>query len=119
MHYYQHSKNSPKGWQKDTWPYWNLPNLPAVYALYFDGELKYIGQSRDLRNRFAQGYRSMRYGYARNVHTPWGEFPDTTVIEIKFHHGWRLGDWAMREIRFITRLKPVFNTHHKGRASNV
>lgn len=106
-------------WHSSKWPFsrGDLPQRPAVYAIYFDGQLKYIGQSNNIANRFSG--RAMRYGFARNIHTPWGEFKDTTSIVVKYHHGWRRGDWAMREIRLIHRVRPEFNRHHRGRATNV
>lgn len=105
-------------WTRKVWPFSRLPSKPAVYAIYFDGELKYIGQSSNLASRFSERARGIRYGLKQNIHTPWGEFPDETSIAIKYHHGWKYGDWAMREIRLICKLKPDFNTHHKRRAQN-
>jgi excinuclease UvrABC nuclease subunit len=87
-----------------------LPNAPCVYAVYFDGELVYVGQSSSLSNRFSG--HAFRYGYAKNIHTPWADISSSVRIEIKAKFSERLGDWAMWEIRLIRRLKPIFNTHH-------
>lgn len=88
-----------------------LPDKACVYAVYFDGILKYVGQSNSLSNRFSG--HAFRYGYAKNIITPWGEFPSGTRIEVKAKFSERLGDWAMWEIRLIARLHPIFNTHHR------
>jgi hypothetical protein len=90
-----------------------LPNKPCVYAVYFDGSLVYIGQTNRLSNRFSG--HAFRYGYGREIITPWCECPDQTKITIKAKFSERLGDWAMWEIRLISRLQPMFNTHHKKR----
>ena len=88
-----------------------LPSKPCVYAVYLDGKMVYIGQTNRLSNRFSGG--RFRYGYARNLITPWGDVPDTTVVSIKVRFSERYGDWAMWEIRLIHRLQPEFNRHHK------
>lgn len=90
-----------------------LPRAPGVYAIYFDGELRYIGQTVDLRNRFSE--HRFRYGYAKNIITPWGDVPDTAVIIIKYSLSRRYGDWAMRELRLIRSLRPRYNVNGRGR----
>lgn len=91
-----------------------MPAEAACYAVYWNGRLVYIGQTTDLRNRFH--LHNFRLGYANNIHTPWGHnCPDTDVFTVKARFSERLGDWAMREIRLIRRLRPEFNSHHKGR----
>jgi excinuclease UvrABC nuclease subunit len=87
-----------------------LPNKPCVYAVYFDGDLVYVGQSSSLSNRFSG--HAFRYGYAKNIVTPWQTIDDKVKIDIKAKFSERLGDWAMWEIRLIRRLKPIFNRHH-------
>jgi hypothetical protein len=89
----------------------NFPNRACVYAVYFDGDLVYIGQSSSFSNRFSG--HAFRYGYGKNIHTPWADVSDTTKIDIKVKFSERLGDWAMWEIRLIRRLKPKFNQHHR------
>jgi excinuclease UvrABC nuclease subunit len=91
-----------------------LPNAPATYAIYFDGDMVYIGSSKDIRNRFSG--HGFRYGYARNIITPWHEIHDSVAITLKYKITKKIGEWSMREIRLINRLKPLFNSHHKGRA---
>ena len=91
-----------------------LPSIPAVYAVYFDNDLVYIGSSNNIRNRFSG--HAFRYVYARNVVTPWQTIDDTVEIILKFRPTRKIGEWLMREIRLIQRLKPLFNSHHKGRA---
>lgn len=90
-----------------------LPITPAVYAIYFDDDLVYIGSSNNIRNRFSG--HAFRYGYAKNIVTPWQELPISVVITMKYRTVKKIGEWAMREIRLITRLRPFFNFHHKGR----
>lgn len=88
-----------------------LPNKPCVYAVYFDDDLVYIGQTNRLSNRFSG--HAFRYGYGKNIITPWCDCSDNTRIDIKAKFSVRLGDWAMWEIRLIHRLQPKFNIHHR------
>jgi hypothetical protein len=90
-----------------------FPNRACVYAIYFDNELVYVGQSTSLSNRFSG--HAFRYGYAKNIHTPWQDVSSSTKIDIKAKFSEKLGDWAMWEIRLIRRLKPLFNTHHRNK----
>lgn len=96
--------------KKQTQP---LPSKPCVYAVYFDEQLVYIGQTNRLSNRFSG--RRFRYSYANEIITPWCEVSGDTRITIKARFSERYGDWAMWEIRLINRIKPLFNTHHKIR----
>lgn len=91
----------------------NLPKVPCCYAIYFDGQLKYIGSTSDLRNRFSG--HAFRYGYAKNLYTPWGSFGLSTDIRLKYSPSKKYGDWLMREARLIRRLQPEFNVKLKGR----
>ena len=89
-----------------------LPNKPCVYGVYFNDDLVYIGQSTSLSNRFSG--HAFRWGYAKNIHTPWQVISSDVRIDIKAKFSERLGDWAMWEIRLIRRIKPLFNTHHRN-----
>ena len=84
------------------------PALPGVYVILFNREAVYIGQTNNLRLRLMR--HNIRYGYARNVHTPWGSFPDDVGIKCKIKLSRKLGDWAMWEIRLLHKLKPRFNS---------
>lgn len=84
-----------------------LPRVAGVYAIYFDNELVYIGQSNDLGARLVR--HGIKFGYARNIHTPWGSVPDSVKVTAKVKRSRRTGDWAMWEIRLIQRLQPRFN----------
>lgn len=84
-----------------------------MYVVYVDGVMSYIGQSCDIANRFSE--HKIRHGYAKVIRTPWGDFPLGTSLVIKVKRSKVLGDWAMWEIRLIHRLRPIFNSHHKGR----
>ncbi len=92
-----------------------LPVVACCYALYFDGRLKYVGSTNNLRNRFSG--HAFRHGYAKNIITPWGDFAITTKITLKFKPSKRYGDWLMHECRLIKRLQPEFNKKLKGRAA--
>lgn len=93
----------------------DIPSVACCYAIYFDGALKYIGSTGDLRNRFSG--HAIRYGFAKNIITPWGDFPDTVSFVVKYKASRRYGDWLMLEARLIRRIKPDFNKKLKGRAS--
>lgn len=94
-----------------------FPNKPCVYCVYFDDDLVYIGQTNSLSNRFSG--HSFRYGYGRNIITPWATLSDDVKIDIKAKFSERLGDWAMWEIQLIRRIKPIFNTHHKNKRKEI
>lgn len=96
----------------------NRPDIPVVaccYAIYFDGILKYIGSTGNLRNRFSG--HAIRFGFAKNIHTPWGVFPDSVQLVVKYKPSRSYGDWLMLEARLIRRIKPIFNKKLKGRAA--
>lgn len=90
-----------------------IPPVSCVYAVYFDADLVYVGSSVDVRNRFSE--HKIRYGYAKNIITPWCDVPSWTRITLKIKRSIRRGDWAMWEIRLIHRLRPTFNRQHTGR----
>jgi hypothetical protein len=91
----------------------SIPALPGVYVIYFNDRPVYAGQSANVRTRI--GSHKFRFGYGRNIHTPWADIPDTVSVTTKVKITRRLGDWAMWEIRLIARLHPEFNTHHLKR----
>lgn len=99
----------PGRWREfDPLAHVDLPlNMPAVYAIYIDGELVYIGQTANLRGRFQTHH--LRPGYARNIITPWGDLPGSAKITAKAKPSRRYGDWAMIELRLIRRLRPRLN----------
>ena len=90
-----------------------MPSTAGVYAVYFSNDLVYIGSTNNLRNRFSG--HAFRYGYGRNIITPWQDLEDDVTVTVKYKQTKKLGEWAMREVRLIHRLRPLFNTHHKGR----
>ena len=92
----------------------SLPRVSCCYVIYLDGQLKYIGSTNDLRNRFSG--HAFRYGYGRNIHTPWGTFPDDIKFIIKYKPSKKYGDWLMIEARLIRKLRPEYNKKLKGRA---
>ena len=86
-----------------------FPDVPAVYAIYFDGELGYIGQTVRLSGRLSSYHIHINLFGGPLWVTPWGSFND---VRIKFKLGHRYGDWLMREARLIRRLKPKFNSSY-------
>lgn len=90
-----------------------LPVISCCYVIYFDGQLKYIGSTNNLRNRFSG--HSIRYGYAKNLVTPWGIFDFPLSMVIKYKPSKKYGDWLMLEARLIRRVQPEFNQKLKGR----
>jgi excinuclease UvrABC nuclease subunit len=92
----------------------SLPRVSCCYVIYLDGRLKYIGSTNDLRNRFSG--HAFRYGYGRNIHTPWGDFSDDIKFIIKYKPSKKYGDWLMIEARLIRKLRPEYNKKLKRRA---
>lgn len=91
----------------------DLPTVPCCYAIYFNGALKYIGSTNNLRNRFSG--HAFRHSYGKSFLTPWAEFELPLSMLIKFKPSRRYGDWLMLEARLIRRLQPPFNVKLKGR----
>jgi excinuclease UvrABC nuclease subunit len=90
------------------------PVAAGVYAIYVNGELVYVGSSKNLRQRLAQ--HNVRYGYSPSVITPWGQFHHADAsYHCKVKVSRRYGEWAMLELRLIRRLKPRCNTRHVDR----
>lgn len=100
-------------WTTYKFPRFKLPRCAGVYAIYFGDELVYIGQSSSVAARLVE--HDIRYGYGRNIITPWGDVPEDTPIRVKVKRSRRFGDWAMDEIRLICRLRPRFNRQYKMR----
>lgn len=73
------------------------PGFPGCYVIYADGELVYIGQAVNVRQRLAG------HGYLLNTTLAGKE----TSFAVRF--GERAGDWSMREYRLLTRLRPSQN----------
>lgn len=117
---FRQEQTKPRGtrWRQmdfvETWR-GGLPSVACCYALYFDGQIKYVGSTNNLRNRFSG--HAFRHGYAKNIVTPWGEFPSSAKIVLKFKASKRYGDWLMYECRLIKKLQPEFNKRLKGRAA--
>lgn len=83
-----------------------IMHAPGCYAIFIYGELVYIGQSVNLHLRFR------RWGFCRRTAngqvTPWGTFPAGS-LKVKVAYSRKVGDWAMREVRLVRRLRPQFN----------
>lgn len=89
--------------------HWELPKEPGCYAFYMDGELVYIGQTQNLRSRL--GMHNVRPGYYGEMITPWGTCKS---VSLKIKTAIKYGEWAMRELRLIRRLKPPSNRSGAG-----
>lgn len=102
------SKKLPAKWQKLLIPddhHSDLQDIPAVYAIYVDHVLMYIGSTRKLKSRI----RNHKINYARYsnlINTPWGSVDQVTI---KYRHERELGEAAMAEIKLIYRLNPPHN----------
>lgn len=86
-----------------------LPDLPAVYVIFLDGVLAYVGETQSLQKRF--GHYEFKLGYGNETLTKWGEFG---LVIVKAGMSRRFGDWKYREARLIRRLRPRFNQLGKG-----
>ena len=88
-----------------------IRNDPGVYVFYdLSRKVLYIGSSAKVGNRVRGHYQ---IGYGSDVQTKkWGTFDD---IVIKVSYSRKYGDWAMRELRLIRKLKPLFNQLHQNR----
>jgi hypothetical protein len=80
------------------------PAAGGCYAFIGDGRLLLIGQTSNLRIRMPQ--YDVRHGLCGEYFTPWGQFNRLTL---KIKVGRRFGEWAMRELRLIRRLRPSCN----------
>lgn len=92
-----------------------IEHAPGCYAIYIDNQLAYIGQSVNLHLRFR------RWGFCRRISdsfdTPWGLVP-VGSLKVKVAYSRKFGDWAMRELRLVRRLRPRLNTiRYSGRES--
>ncbi len=81
--------------------------VAGVYAVFMNGILSYIGQTRDLGSRIASHNFYRRGVYA----TPWGL---CETLWVKVRPSDHFGDELRREARLIRRLKPRFNKNGKG-----
>lgn len=89
-----------------------IVDWPCCYVILSDGVAIYVGQTMNLKKRLRQHQIRPSYGLAGDAHTPWGPLPNVTI---KANFGRKFGDWAMRELRLIYRLKPRFNAAGLGR----
>ena len=89
----------------------SVPNTPCVYCFIHKNVVVYVGSTLRFRSRFYE--HNIRYGYAKNIVTPWGSFDDGSVL-LKIKPFKKYGDWAMNELRLIKKLKPIFNKTHKN-----
>ena len=73
-----------------------IPAVAGCYAMYnCNGYIKYIGSTTNLRTRLHCHYR---------------EAKPTGLVKISVSR--KYGDWAMRELRLIRRLRPSHNKQY-------
>jgi excinuclease UvrABC nuclease subunit len=85
--------------------HYDLPKEPAVYTIFCEGQLFYVGSSRNLKKRIQiHGVNCARYSL--KVETPWGIFKEVTI---KYRKETRYGEAAMAELRLIRKLNPKMN----------
>lgn len=90
----------------------DIPAGPGVYVFIRDGRVVYVGQSVSLRARLTN-YRPTylgppNYGEAA---IGWKYHPIQRGCVLKISESKRWGDWLMRELRLIRRLKPEHNSY--------
>lgn len=97
----------------------DLESRPATYVVIGDGVVQYVGSTRNLRARMA-GRLPVGHTTGRMedwwVQSLWGDFK---FLEFKVRYSTKYGDWAMRELRLIRRLRPLHNIHHEGAQGEV
>jgi excinuclease UvrABC nuclease subunit len=82
-----------------------FPAVPAVYVVYVDGFVYYVGSTANLRLRMINTWNHKNED--ANLR------PRSVVV--KFSISRRYGDWRMREVRLIRRLHPRANLRDTGR----
>ena len=89
----------------------SIPNQPGVYVIYIDDSIAYVGSSTTLRNRLKSYRFKVVNTYKGVASTPFGR----GVALIKYSTSRKLGEWLMREVRLINRLKPPHNVRDNPR----
>lgn len=84
-----------------------FPLSPAVYVVYVNEELYYIGSSVRLDYRIRWTWMRGRRDHVTLLNAK---------ITIKYSLSSRYGDWAMRELRLMKRLQPGSNQMHMKHA---
>jgi excinuclease UvrABC nuclease subunit len=71
-----------------------LPDKPAVYVIYDGTQPVYVGSTVSLQNRFGMHKQIMK---------------DMNFSHLKYSLSRHYGDWSMRELRLIKKLRPPMN----------
>lgn len=85
---------------------------PGCYVVIASGVVQYVGSSNNVRRRM-DAHGTFRWLHGAGVETPWGIFTSVHFI-IKVRYSTKYGDWAMRELRLIRRLRPLLNVTHNN-----
>lgn len=97
--------------------YADIEYRPGVYVAIGDGRPLYVGSAVSLRHRITD-HGPFRHRMNEDddlvVDTKWGSFG---WFEVRFSYSRKFGDWAMRELRLIKRLRPILNVMHSGQYS--
>jgi len=86
-----------------------IPREPGVYVFIRDRRVVYVGMSANLHARLA-AYRPRRrpVDYDTDDHSPvLHPYADGSILKISVSR--RYGDWLMRELRLIRKLRPLHN----------
>jgi len=89
----------------------SISKEPGCYVIFLNGQLGYIGQSKDVKNRM-QNHGIDIGRYSSQIKTPWGYFKN---ILVKVKYSERCGDWAMWELRLLSKLNPLYNCVGNGK----
>jgi hypothetical protein len=99
----------------ETAEYSDFKTEPGVYVIFGDGVVQYVGSSKNIRQRLAGRIPRTVYETPEQTQLPvrtiWGVFRE---FEIRIRYSTKYGDWLMRELRLIRRLKPLQNSAHEG-----
>jgi excinuclease UvrABC nuclease subunit len=96
-------------WRTEAWC--EIPAEAGVYVIYVNGHLLYIGSSCNLKKRLNTRRINFATGGPYEIKTPWG-WADS--VKVKYSKSKKFGDWLMREVRLIRRIRPEDNRTQIG-----
>lgn len=90
----------------------SLKRKPGVYVIIGDRQVQYIGSSCNIRQRLTGRLPNVVHTEeGAIIRTVWGDFDE---FELKIRYSTKYGDWLMRELRLIRRLRPIHNAAGEG-----